>query len=111
MLLLPLWITRIGEDLDAAVERDPAALSRLEVLLTYPGVHALILHRLAHRIDAAGLQVVARAVSHLGRMVTGIEIHPRAQIGRHLFIDHGMGVVIGETTVIGDRCHLLQGVT
>ena len=105
------WFARIREDIDAAIQRDPAALSRVEVLLTYPGVHALILYRAGHRIDAAGFPVLARAVSHFARMVTGIEIHPRAQIGHELFIDHGMGVVIGETTIIGDRCHLLQGVT
>ena len=93
------------------MRRDPAARSRVEVLLTYPGVHAIILHRIAHRIDARGLRLLARLLSHAARMLTGIEIHPRATIGRDFFIDHGMGVVIGETTVIGDRCHLLQGVT
>ena len=105
------WLARIREDVDVAMRRDPAARSRLEVLLTYPGVHAIILHRIAHRIDARGLRLLARLLSHLGRMLTGIEIHPRATIGRDFFIDHGMGVVIGETTIIGDRCHLLQGVT
>ena len=101
----------IDEDIDAAMRRDPAARSRVEVLLTYPGVHALILHRLAHRIDASGSPLAARLLSHFARLVTGIEIHPRAQIGRDFFIDHGMGVVIGETTIIGDHVHLLQGVT
>jgi len=105
------WLSRIREDIDTAMRRDPAARSRAEVLLTYPGVHALILHRLAHRMDAAGLRLLARLLSHAARMLTGIEIHPRAQIGHEFFIDHGMGVVIGETTVIGDRCHVLQGVT
>jgi serine O-acetyltransferase len=105
------WLTRIREDVDAAIRRDPAARSRVEVLLTYPGVHALLLHRIAHRIDAAGQPLIARLLSHVARMLTGIEIHPRATIGRDFFIDHGMGVVIGETTVIGDHCHLLQGVT
>ena len=109
------WLTRISadidNDIDAAMRRDPAARSRIEVLLTYPGVHALVLHRLAHRIDAGGWPLAARLLSHLARMVTGIEIHPRARIGRDFFIDHGMGVVIGETTIIGERCHLLQGVT
>ena len=104
-------IARLREDVDVAMRRDPAALSRLEVLLTYPGVHALLFHRVAHRIDAAGWPVAARFASHVARMLTGIEIHPRAQIGHEFFIDHGMGVVIGETTIIGDRCHLLQGVT
>jgi len=105
------WLTRIHEDIGAAMRRDPAARSPLEVLLTYPGVHALLLHRIAHRVDAAGWPLAARLLSHLARMLTGIEIHPRATIGRDFFIDHGMGVVIGETTVIGDHCHLLQGVT
>lgn len=103
--------TGLAEDIDAAQRRDPAARTRAEVLLTYPGVHALIAYRLAHAVDARGSRLLARVISHLARMVTGIEIHPRATIGRGLFIDHGMGVVIGETTVIGDNCHLLQGVT
>jgi serine O-acetyltransferase len=105
------WLTHIHEDIGAAMRRDPAARSPLEVLLTYPGVHALLLHRIAHRVDGAGYPLPARLLSHLARMLTGIEIHPRAVIGRDFFIDHGMGVVIGETTVIGDHCHLLQGVT
>lgn len=105
------WLTTLGEDIDAAMRRDPAARTRAEVLLTYPGVHALIAHRLAHAIDRRGLRLIARVISHLSRMLTGIEIHPKATIGRRLFIDHGMGVVIGETTIIGDDCHLLQGVT
>ena len=105
------WLSRIHEDIGAAMRRDPAARSATEVLLTYPGVHALLIYRIAHRIDAAGYPLVARVLSHLGRMLTGIEIHPRAQIGHDFFIDHGMGVVIGETTIINDHCHLLQGVT
>jgi len=105
------WLNRIHEDIATAMRRDPAARSSVEVLLTYPGVHALILHRLAHRIDANGWALAARVLSHIARMLTGIEIHPRAQIGHDFFIDHGMGVVIGETTIIGDRVHLLQGVT
>ncbi len=105
------WLSRIHEDIGAAMRRDPAARSATEVLLTYPGVHALLIHRIAHRIDAAGHPLAARLLSHLGRMLTGIEIHPRAQIGHDFFIDHGMGVVIGETTIIHDHCHLLQGVT
>ncbi len=102
---------QIGQDVDAAMRRDPAARRRLEVILTYPGVHALIAYRLAHGIDGAGLPLLARVLSHLARMLTGVEIHPKATIGSGLFIDHGMGVVIGETAVIGDNCHLLQGVT
>ena len=105
------WLSRIHEDIGAAMRRDPAARSATEVLLTYPGVHALLIYRIAHRIDAVGYPLVARVLSHLGRMLTGIEIHPRAQIGHDFFIDHGMGVVIGETTIINDHCHLLQGVT
>ena len=105
------WLATLNEDIDAAQRRDPAARTRAEVLLTYPGVHALTAYRLAHAVDARGLRLVARLNSHATRMLTGIEIHPRATIGRGLFIDHGMGVVIGETTVIGDNCHLLQGVT
>ena len=105
------WIAQVREDVDAAMRRDPAARSRAEVLLAYPGVHALLLHRVSHRVDAAGWHLVARLMSHVGRMLTGVEIHPRAQIGHDFFIDHGMGVVIGETTIIGDHCHLTQGVT
>jgi serine O-acetyltransferase len=107
----PPWLDGIREDIDAALMRDPAARSRAEVLLTYPGVHALISHRLAHALDARGFRLLARVISQVTRTVTGVEIHPSARIGRSLFIDHGMGVVIGETAVIGDRCHLLQGVT
>ena len=105
------WLQRIGEDIRTAQQRDPAARSAAEVLLTYPGVHALILHRLAHALSNAGVPLAPRLISHLGRFVTGIEIHPSAQIGRRLFIDHGMGIVIGETSEIGDDCHLYQGVT
>lgn len=101
----------VRRDIHAALERDPAARSRWEVLLCYPGVHALWFHRLAHRVWRRGWLVPARLVSHLGRFVTGIEIHPGARIGRGLFIDHGMGVVIGETSEIGDNVTLYQGVT
>ena len=101
----------IRNDIQAAKERDPAATSTLEVIFTYPGFHARQLHRLAHVLHTRGLRLPARLISHLGRTLTGIEIHPRAQIGEKFFIDHGMGVVIGETTVIGDNCHLYQGVT
>ncbi len=95
----------------AVFERDPAAKSLLEVLLCYPGVHALVLHRLAHRLYRARLFLPARLVSHLSRFLTGIEIHPGATIGRGVFIDHGLGVVIGETAVVGDNVTIYQGVT
>ncbi len=101
----------IRGDIQAAKERDPAATSTLEVIFAYPGFHARQLHRLAHVLHTRGLRLPARLISHLGRALTGIEIHPRAQIGEKFFIDHGMGVVIGETTIIGDNCHLYQGVT
>jgi len=101
----------IRGDIQAAKDRDPAATSTLEVIFTYPGFHARQLHRLAHGMHRRGLRLPARLISHLGRAVTGIEIHPGARIGEKFFIDHGMGVVIGETTVIGDDCHLYQGVT
>ena len=101
----------IRNDIQAAKERDPAATSTLEIIFAYPGFHARQLHRLAHTLHSAGLRLPARLISHLGRALTGIEIHPCAQIGEKFFIDHGMGVVIGETTVIGDNCHLYQGVT
>lgn len=105
------WLSSVRDAVRTAQERDPAARSSIEVLLAYPGIHALLLHRIAHRLDAAGLAVAARVVAHLGRLATGIEIHPRARIGSRLFIDHGMGVVIGETAEIGNHCHLYQGVT
>jgi serine O-acetyltransferase len=101
----------IKGDIQAAKDRDPAATSTLEVVFTYPGFHARQLHRLAHGMHRRGLRLPARLISHLGRALTGIEIHPGARIGERFFIDHGMGVVIGETSVIGDNCHLFQGVT
>ncbi len=101
----------IRNDIQATRERDPAATSALEVIFAYPGFHARQLHRLAHVLHTRGLRLPARLISHLGRALTGIEIHPCAQIGDKFFIDHGMGVVIGETTVIGNNCHLYQGVT
>ena len=101
----------IRNDIQAAKERDPAATSTLEIIFAYPGFHARQLHRLAHVLHTRGLRLPARLISHLGRALTGIEIHPCAQIGEKFFIDHGMGVVIGETTVIGNNCHLYQGVT
>ena len=103
---------RIKEDITVVFERDPAARGVLEVLTCYPGFHALLLHRVvSHRLWGWGLRWLARLVSHLGRFLTGIEIHPGATIGRRVFIDHGMGVVIGETAEIGDDCTLYHGVT
>lgn len=102
---------RIKEQIQTVFKHDPAAKSRAEVLLCYPGVHAILLHRIANRLYRWRLFVPARLLSHLSRMLTGIEIHPGATVGRRFFIDHGMGVVIGETTVIGDDVLLYQGVT
>jgi serine O-acetyltransferase len=101
----------LSEMLRTIRERDPAARSNLEILLTYPGLHAIALHRAASWLYLRDLRLPARVVSHLSRFLTGIEIHPGATIGRRFFIDHGMGVVIGETTVIGDDVMLYQGVT
>ena len=101
----------IRRDIESAMERDPAARSRWEVLLCYPGIHALWFHRLAHRLWGRGWLLTARFVSNMGRFFTGIEIHPGARIGPGLFIDHGMGVVIGETAEIGENVTLYQGVT
>jgi serine O-acetyltransferase len=101
----------LAEELAAIRLRDPAARSNLEILLAYPGLHAIGLHRIAHRLRGHGLPLLARIVSHLNRFLTGIEIHPGATIGRRVFIDHGMGVVIGETAVVGDDVTLYQGVT
>ncbi len=101
----------IRADIQAALERDPAARSRLEVLLCYPGLHAVIGHRVAHWLWTHGLRLTARFVSQVNRLITGIEIHPGARIGRGLLIDHGMATVIGETAEIGENCTLYQGVT
>jgi serine O-acetyltransferase len=103
----------LREDLTAAQERDPAArgIGRLEILLTYPGVHALLSHRVAHALHEAGVPIIPRALANFTRMVTNIEIHPAAEIGEALFIDHGTGVVIGETAEIGNNVTLYQGVT
>lgn len=103
--------SRLREDIACIVERDPAARSRWEVVTCYPGLHALWLHRLAHGCWTHGLRWCGRFVSHLARFATGIEIHPGAQLGRRVFIDHGMGVVIGETAVIGDDSTIYHGVT
>jgi serine O-acetyltransferase len=106
------WRHRLREDLDTAARRDPAARSRAELLLAYPGLHAVWLHRLAHLLwRRPGLRLLARLVSHVNRALTGIEIHPGALIGRRFFIDHGMGVVIGETAEVGDDVMLYHGVT
>ncbi len=104
-------LTELRENIDCILERDPAARSRLEILTCYPGLHAIMVHRLAHRLWKGQWYWLARFISHLGRMLTGIEIHPGAQIGRRVFIDHGFGVVIGETAEIGDDCTIYQGVT
>ena len=101
----------LRDDIDAIMARDPAARSRLEVVFCYPGFHAVLLHRLAHSAWGRGWRLVGRFLSHLGRGLTGIEIHPGAVIGRRMFVDHGMGVVIGETSEIGDDVTLYQGVT
>ncbi|MGH2534080.1 MAG: serine O-acetyltransferase [Thermomicrobiales bacterium] len=101
----------LSEQIDAIRQRDPAARSRLEVLVAYPGLHAVLIHRLASWLFHHRLPLLGRVVSHLGRFLTGIEIHPGATIGRRLFIDHGMGVVIGETSIVGDDVTLYQGVT
>jgi len=103
--------TRISEDISAAIARDPAARSRLEVFLTYPGLHAIRRHRISHWLWQRNLRLLARMYANRNRRRTGIEIHPGAQIGRRCFIDHGMGVVIGETAVIGDDVMLYHGVT
>ena len=101
----------IREDIASVFDRDPAARSTFEVLTCYPGVHARVMHRLAHRLWTWNFKWMARLVSHFARWITGIEIHPGATIGRRFFIDHGMGVVIGETAEIGDDVTLYHGVT
>jgi serine O-acetyltransferase len=101
----------LREDIAVVFDRDPAARNTWEVLTTYPGVHALIFHRLTHWLWGIGLRWPARFISHIARWLTGIEIHPGATIGRRFFIDHGMGVVIGETAVIQDDCTMYHGVT
>ena len=101
----------LREEIDGVMARDPAARSRIEVVLCYPGFHAIILHRAAHRLWKGGWKLSARFIGYVSRMLTGIEIHPGATIGRRFFIDHGMGVVIGETAEIGDDVMLYHGVT
>jgi serine O-acetyltransferase len=102
---------RLREDIDCILERDPAARSRWEVLTCYPGLHALWMHRIAHACWNGGARWLGRFVSHVARFLTGIEIHPGARIGRFVFIDHGMGIVVGETAEIGDDSTIYQGVT
>ncbi|MBX3307520.1 MAG: serine O-acetyltransferase [Nitrospira sp.] len=101
----------IRQDLQAVFDRDPAATSKLEVILTYAGFHALLAYRISHRLKSMGVPFFPRAISQLARWLTGVEIHPSAKIGTGFFIDHGMGVVIGETAEIGDYVTLFQGVT
>jgi serine O-acetyltransferase len=103
--------SRISEDINSIMQRDPAARSRWEVLTCYPGRHAIIMHRWANACWRMGLKWLGRFISHISRGLTGIEIHPGATIGRRVFIDHGFGVVIGETAEIGDDCTIYQGVT
>lgn len=103
--------SRLREDIACIRDRDPAARSAWEVLTCYPGLHAVMWHRLAHVLWNVGLKWSGRFISHLGRFFTGIEIHPAAKLGRRVFIDHGMGVVVGQTAEIGDDCTIYQGVT
>src|SRR3970040_1496336 len=105
------FVSTIREDIQTVFRKDPAARGIFEVILCYPGLHALWMHRMANFLWRHGLHLPARIVSHLGRFLTGIEIHPGARIGRRFFIDHGAGVVIGETAEIGDDCTLYHGVT
>lgn len=101
---------RMKEDINVAFQSDPAARSKLEVLLCYPGIHALWLHRISYYLWGKGWIVLSRLISHINRFLTGVEIHPAATIGRSVFIDHGMGIVIGETAIIGDGCLIYKGV-
>ncbi len=105
-----LW-KQLAEDIHCVFERDPAARSRIEVLTTYPGVHAILWHRISHKLWAFGLRYPARLIAFVSRMLTNIDIHPGATIGRRFFIDHGAGVVIGETAIVGDDVTLYHGVT
>ena len=104
-------LRQIKEDIDVALEKDPASRNALEVFILYPGVHALIAYRFNHWLWGLGLKFIARALSQFARWGTGIEIHPAAIIGKRFFIDHGMGVVIGETSEVGDNVFIYQGVT
>ena len=104
-------ISKVKEDIKVIYENDPAAKNLLEVILCYPGLHALVAYRFAHRLYKWNIPLVPRVISYLTRIITGIEIHPGAEIGRRFFIDHGEGVVIGETTIIGDDVLIYQQVT
>lgn len=108
---LKTFITHFKADIESVKQRDPAAKNTLEIILTYSGLHAVAAYRISHHFYEKKLYLTARVISQLARFFTGIEIHPGAKIGKGLFIDHGMGVVIGETTEIGDNCLLYQGVT
>ena len=110
-IVTAMLFQNLRDEIDATLARDPAARSRLEVVLCYPGFQALLYYRVAHWLWQRRWHLAGRFVSHLGRIATGIEIHPGARIGKRLFIDHGMGVVIGETAEIGDDCTLYHGVT
>lgn len=105
------FLSGVRADLHAAIERDPAARGRLDVILSYPGFHALVVHRCIHALNRARVPLLPRFLSNVARFFTGVEIHPAARIGDGVFIDHGTGVVVGETTEIGDGCTLYQGVT
>lgn len=111
MRLIKKVFSQIKEDIKTIYDKDPAAENILEVLLCYPGLHALIMHRIAHKLNYWKIPLVPRIISNISRFFTGIEIHPAARIGRRFFIDHGMGVVIGATTIIGNDVLLYQGVT
>ena len=108
---MSMMLRQIKEDIAVALEKDPAARNALEVLILYPGVHALVTYRVTHWLWGIGFKFIARTLSQLSRWVTGIEIHPAAIIGKRFFIDHGMGVVIGETSEVGDNVFVYQGVT
>jgi len=108
---MPFMFRQLREDIASVIARDPAARSSWEVLTCYPGLHAIWMHRISHWFWTHGLKWLGRFTSHLGRWLTGIEIHPAVVVGRRVFIDHGMGVVVGETAEIGDDCTIYQGVT
>jgi serine O-acetyltransferase len=105
------FLEAVGADLRAPLERDPAARGWLDVVLSYPGFHALVAHRMIAPLHRAGVPILPRFLSNVARFLTGVEIHPNARIGKGVFIDHGMGVVIGETSEVGDDCTIYQGVT
>jgi serine O-acetyltransferase len=106
-----MFFKNLIDDIDSMMARDPAARGRIDVVFSYPGFHALVIYRMGHRLWSWKLYFLARLLSHVGRWLTGIEIHPGAAIGRRLFIDHGMGVVVGETAELGNDVTLYQGVT